>query len=87
MEMKRELFVCRCHSLQHHFVVSADEEDAFIEVHLATVPLRKRFWSALRYLNGGKSKWGDYEEILLSPGQALDLGQKLVKWAEAPREH
>ena len=38
--MKRELYVCRCHNLEHMFVVSSDEEDFFIEIHLAPLP----FW-------------------------------------------
>ncbi len=80
-EMKRTLFVCRCFSLEHSFVVSADDEDLFIEVHLASVPFWRRLKNSMRYVLGRKSKWGDYEEILLSPEQALDLGDKLVEWA------
>ena len=79
--MKRELFVCRCFSIEHSFVVSAEDEDLFIEVHLASVPFWKRLKNAARYILGRKSKWGDYEEILLSPETALDLGDKLVEWA------
>lgn len=79
--MKRELFVCRCYSIEHSFVVSADDEDLFIEVHLASAPFWKRLRNAVRYVLGRKSKWGDYEEILLSPETALDLGDKLVEWA------
>lgn len=81
-EMKRTLFVCRCYSIEHSFVVSADDEDAFIEVHLASKPLWSRVKNAIRYVLGLKSKWGDFEEILLSPEQALDLGDKLVEWAQ-----
>ena len=80
--MKRTLFVCRCYSIEHSFVVSADEDDLFVEVHLASVPLWSRVKNAIGYILGRKSKWGDYEEILLSPSQALDLGDKLVEWAQ-----
>jgi len=79
--MKRTLFVCRCCSIEHSFVISADEDDVFIEVHLASAPLWKRLRNAVRYVLGYKSKWGDYEEILLSPSQALDLGDRLVEWS------
>lgn len=79
--MKRTLFVCRCFSIEHSFVVSSDEEDVLIEVHLAALPFWKRLLHAARYVVGYKSKWGDFEEILLSPQQALELGDKLVEWS------
>lgn len=80
--IKRTLFVCRCFSVEHSFVVSADDEDLFIEVHLSSAPFLTRVKNALRYVLGIKSKWGDFEEILLSPDQALDLGDKIVEWAQ-----
>ena len=80
-EIKRTLFVCRCFSIEHSFVVSADEEDVFIEVHLSSAPLWTRVKNAVKYVLGQKSTWGDYEEVLLSPEQALDLGDRLVEWA------
>lgn len=79
--MKRTLFTCRCFSLEHSFFVSADEDDLFIEVHLASAPFWVRVKNAIRYVLGGKSEWGDFEEILLSPEQALDLSNKLNEWA------
>ena len=80
--MKRTLFVCKCYSLEHSFVVSGDDEDLFIEVHLASVPFWKRVKNAVCYVLGRKSQWGDFEEILLSPEQALDLGDKLIEWSK-----
>lgn len=81
-EMKRTLFVCQCFSIEHTFFVSADDEDLFIEVHLSSAPLWQRVKNAVRYVLGRKSTWGDFEEILLTPSQALDLGDKLVEWAK-----
>jgi hypothetical protein len=81
MEMKRTLFTCRCYSIEHSFVVSADEDDVFIEVHLAALPFWARVRHAFNYVIGRKSKWGDFEEILLDPATALDLGDKITAWA------
>jgi len=81
MDMKRTLFTCRCYSIEHSFVVSADDEDLFIEVHLAALPFWARVKHAINYVIGRKSKWGDFEEILLDPATALDLGDKVVEWA------
>jgi hypothetical protein len=81
MEMKRTLFTCRCYSIEHSFVVSADDEDLFIEVHLAALPFWTRVKHAFNYVIGRKSKWGDFEEILLDSSTALDLGDKILEWA------
>ncbi len=79
--MKRTLFTCRCYSIEHSFVVSADEEDLFIEVHLSALPFWARVRHAFGYIIGRRSKWGDFEEILLDPATALDLGDKVTEWA------
>ncbi len=84
--MKRTLYVCRCESIEHMLVVTADEEDLFLEVHLAPLPLHKRLLGALRYLLGRRSPWGDFEEIVLSPASALDLGDQMVSWASGDGE-
>ena len=79
--MKRSLYVCKCFSLQHSFVVCADEEDLFIEVHLTPLPFWRRVRNAVGYVFGRRSRYGDFEEVVLGPGDALDLGDKLVQWA------
>ncbi len=79
--MKRTLYVCKCYSMQHSFVVSADEDDVFIEVHLTPLPLWQRVKNAVRYVLGKRSKYGDFEEILLSPVDAVNLGDSLIEWA------
>ena len=79
--MRRTLFTCRCGSIEHIFVITADEEDLFIEVHLAPLPFWKRLGNAVRYILGERSPYGDFEEIILSPEDALGLGDKLVEWA------
>jgi len=80
--MKRTLFTCRCGSLEHMFVVSADEEDAFIEVHLAPAPWHKRIVRALKYIFGHRSRYGNFEEILLDPATAVALADELLHWAK-----
>ena len=79
--MKRTLYLCRCGSLQHSFVVTADELDMFLEIHLSPLPFWDRLGNAIRYVFGGRSKYGDFEEVILSPMEALDLGDRLVEWS------
>jgi hypothetical protein len=64
------------------FVVSADDEDFFLEVHLSPLPFRKRLGNALRYLFGKRCKYGDFEEVVLSPASAVALGDTLIEWAQ-----
>jgi hypothetical protein len=63
-------------------VVSADDDDFFLEVHLSPLPFRKRLGNALRYLLGKRCKYGDFEEIVLSPASAVALGDVLIEWAQ-----
>lgn len=79
--MKKTLFLCRCGSLEHSFVVIADEHDLLFEVHLSPLPFRQRVINAVKYILGKRSRYGDFEEIILDPEDALDLGDKLVEWA------
>jgi hypothetical protein len=80
--MKRILFTCACGSIQHSFVVSADDEDAFLEIHLSPLPFWNRLYTAARYLLGHRSQWGDFEEIVLTPETALELGDRLIEWSQ-----
>ena len=79
--MKRTLYTCKCFSLEHSLFVCADEEDLFVEVHLAPLPFWRRVGNAVRYILGKRSPYGDFEEIVLGPEDALDLGDRLVEWA------
>lgn len=79
--MKRTLYICACGSLEHSFVVTGDTNDLFIEIHLAPLPFWVRVRNAVAYVFGHRSKWGDFEEIVLTPNMALDLGDSLVEWA------
>lgn len=63
-------------------MVTADEYDAFIEIHLSPLPFRCRLVNAIRYLLGYRSKWGDFQEIILSPETALELGDRLIEWSQ-----
>lgn len=80
--MKRTLYTCRCHSLEHMFVVSADDEDFFIEIHLAPLPFLRRVKNAVRYVFGKRCKYGDFDVVLLSPSDAVTLGDTLIEWAQ-----
>jgi hypothetical protein len=63
-------------------VVTVDKEDLFLEIHLTPLPFWKRLKNAVKYVMGQRSPYGDFEEIVLSPDMALDLGDKLIEWSQ-----
>ena len=79
--MKQDLYICRCGSLQHSFVVTADKEDLFLEIHLTPLPFWERLKNAVKYVMGYRCRYGDFEEVIFTPSMALDLGDKLVEWS------
>ena len=81
----KTLYTCMCDSLEHSFVVIADEEDLWISVHLSPLPFHRRLKHALLYLLGRRSRWGDFDEILISPTDALALGDQLTEWARGDK--
>lgn len=80
--MKRTLYTCACSSLEHMFVVTEDDEDLFLEVHLRPAPFWKRVGKAVRYVFGHRSRYGSFEEIVLTPAMAVELGDQLLNWAQ-----
>ena len=79
--MKRTLFTCKCGSFDHIFCVTVDEDDMFIEVHLCPLPFWQRVKNAVSYIFGRRSRYGDFEEIILTPLDAFILGDSLVDWS------
>lgn len=68
--MERNVFICDCHSLEHQVSFWYDEEDRllYIEPHLVTYRnFFKRFIVGLKYTFGYKSRFGEFDSILLSP--------------------
>ena len=68
-------------------MITADDEDLFIEVHLAPLPFWRRVRQAVKYVLGHRSKWGDFDEIVLTPDVALSLGDQLVSWSSGGDFH
>lgn len=80
MNMSNELFVCSCNDLEHQFVISYIEDDyseMYLSVNLATGNFWKRLKIGLKYIFGKKSKYGQFDEILIRPEDANRL-QEIV---------
>ena len=78
--MENQFFICRCNSLEHLAVFTADDEFVYLEIRL--IPERnifKRIRSAALYIFGHKSNYGEFDEFIFNP----DDKEKLLKIAES----
>ena len=64
----RRTFICDCHSLEHQVSFWYDEEEKslYIEPHLITHRnFFKRLLVGLKYAFGYKSRFGEFDEVIL----------------------
>ena len=67
--MERRIFICDCNSLEHQvaFWYDEDEKLLYIEPHLITHDnFFKRIWIGLKYVFGYRSRFGEFDEVVLS---------------------
>ncbi len=70
MENNMEMFICECGSLDHTYTFWYDPECG--EVHFMPRLYQhknvwQRIWRALGYIVGKKSRFGDYDSIIVNP--------------------
>jgi hypothetical protein len=85
--MKPEIMICECSSTDHQLVLLPFEDEhskeVFIHVHLPTQPFWKRFVRGIKYIFGYKSRYGDFDEILLTDKHVPQL-EALVNYLKEP---
>jgi hypothetical protein len=85
--MKDELIICDCESTEHQMVLRYDDDKdlgrmVYVEIHLVPLVWYKRMWMGIKYIFGYKCKYGNFEEMILSPKhtrQVYDLYEFLNK--------
>lgn len=69
-----ELFICRCHDVQHQFIISTVDFDEHPEVYLSVflypAGFFKRILYAVKYIFGHRSVFGYFDEIIIKPEDA-----------------
>ncbi len=85
--MKDFFIRCACHSLDHLVVFSydpLDPDEVYLEVHLVDYNhWWQRLWRAMRYVFGKPCRYGDWDEVLLSPDKATELYYFLDEYLDA----
>ena len=80
----REFLICECESLEHLACFYYTKEECIdkggrpydlkfvtLSVRLKTLPFFKRLVKGVKYIFGGTSEYGDYDEFILKPKDAI----------------
>ena len=70
MSLQKHVVLCDCHSPEHQFIIIKDprDQDVWLEIHLSQQPgFFNRLWIGLKYAFGYRSRYGDFDSILISP--------------------
>jgi hypothetical protein len=79
-----EFVLCECSSPEHQLIFRAfeDEDEVYVNVHLCTYDgFFKRLWTGLKYAFGHRSRFGEWDEVVLSK-QHLPQLKNVVKHLE-----
>lgn len=68
----QELFICECGDPEHQLIMTADNDwgSVFCHVYLKPRGFFKRVWSALKYICGHRSIYGDFSEFIFDVDDA-----------------
>lgn len=76
-----EHIICGCSNVEHSIFFSTIEgdDDVYMSIHLVPLPFFERLVNGIRYIFGHRSKYGDFDEIIITK---KDVGkvEKVVRW-------
>lgn len=85
MEQKEieEIVICRCYSPEHQLIFRTidGDSDVYVTFHLTRLPFFKRIVHAVKYIFGYTSKYGDFDELIISPKELYKF-KVVVKYLE-----
>jgi hypothetical protein len=77
ISVETKLMVCDCNSSEHTVIVKYFKDDkygeVFLDIHLTVKPLWQRIVHAVKYVFGYTSKFGAFDELILTKGHIKDL--------------
>ena len=78
-EDNRRVIICSCHSPEHQFIINYfdDEDEVYLHIHLTPKGFFRRILHAIKYIFGYRSKYGDFDEIVLHNKQINEIMQEL----------
>lgn len=84
LQHEAELILCDCTSTEHQIVIIKDIDEvigreAYIQIHLSKLSFFKRLIYGIRYIFGYKSRYGCFEEFIIS-NDNIEKIEELVKF-------
>ena len=82
VNMSPSLLLCECFSPEHQVVIYKDESDGNKQIslcfHLVTYKnIFKRIWVAIKYIFGYKSKYGEWDSVIITKRNYLPLKESV----------
>ena len=77
-KIEKECIICRCGSYNHMVMLIRDQffdeyVDLSLNIHLSPLPFFKRLKNAFFYIFGRRSRYGDFDEVLLNRESVLKI--------------
>lgn len=76
-KFKKQLILCSCYSAEHQIIFSYWEDDYEPEIEFTVHLCKKNLWERIKrgvsYIFGHQSRYGDWDEVLLRPEQAIEI--------------
>lgn len=80
--MEKVLFICDCGDIEHQMIILNDptEKEIYFEIHLSdNKKFFQRLWIGIKYIFGKKSKYGNWDEIILNQEEMIRLKEILER--------
>ena len=70
-----EHIICGCYNVEHSifFRTIDGDADVYMSIHLVPLPFFKRLINGIKYIFGYRSKYGDFDEIIITKSAKSDL--------------
>ncbi len=82
METDKQIFTCKCESMEHQVVFNYDDEDNQLYMHVYLADY-KNFWqrvvAGIGYIFGYKCKYGHFDCVILKDGDVPKIKEILDK--------
>ena len=86
--MEKKDLECCCNSSDHLTTIriyNIDDDMVYVTTHLTPLPFFYRVWHAILYIFGRRSKYGDFEEYLWTPGTVKELRDFCDDWLKGKK--
>ena len=89
MTLEKDILICDCGSPEHQIMFIYSDDDnypiVYAEFHLNKKPFFKRILIGLRYILGYQSKYGAFDEFIITPSD-INKFEKIVNYLSKTKQ-